>query len=450
MRQKIRQCIIFALPAVLFYSFYPYLLLGANDSMNFELTLPLLFLAGFALLSLPEFIIFLKKSDKTRLLALVFPLYLSLSVLWSKNQLRGLLTVALVWVLLISIVTIKSAIKNRKILEKIIVVSGLVFAGFCFLQSLLDLIGVSEDITLLCQGCTIKTFGFPHPNGFAIEPQFMGNLLLFPALFMLNSLLQNKTEKSQTTLKVAGTCFAVAMLFFTFSRGAIYAFILASMLLLFFYRKNLTTVIKGATIIVSAFLISLNLQGLFTLSNKTNDTYFDGISRSISQLTLGKIELRDEKPDEINSEFEEPPIEETIKTTFDGYIAESTDRRVELFSYAIDIWNDGFKNLSLGVGVGGAGEAMFEKFPAQGTAKEIVQNQYFEILLEAGLVGVFLFTVSICALIKSLKFEKLTVCLLFAYAITLFFFSGLPNALHIYILPVLCYNIMYENKNRLS
>ena len=448
MRQKIRQCIIFALPAVLFYSFYPYLLLGANDSMNFELTLPLLFLAVFSLLSLPEFIIFLKKSDKTRLLVLVFPLYLTLSILWSKNQLRGLLTVALVWVLLISIVTIKSAIKNQKILEKIIVVSGLVFAGFCFLQSLLDLIGVSEDITLLCQGCTSTTFGFPHPNGFAIEPQFMGNLLIFPALFMLNSLLQNKTEKSQTILKIAGTCFIIAMLFFTFSRGAIYAFILAAALLLFFNHKS--QILRGVAIILFSFLISLNLQGLFTLSNKTNDTYFDGISRSISQLTLGKIELRDEKPDEINSEFEEPPIEETIKTTFDGYIAESTDRRIELFSYAIDIWNDDFKNLSIGVGVGGAGEAMFEKFPTQGTAKEIVQNQYLEIMLETGLVGVFLFTVSICALIKSLKFEKLTVCLLCAYAITLFFFSGLPNALHIYILPVLCYNIMYENKNRLS
>ena len=326
-------------------------------------------------------------------------------------------------------------------------ISGLVFAAFCLLQSLLDLIGASDDITLLCQGCTSTSFGFPHPNGFAIEPQFMGNLLILPALLMLNSLLQNKTEKSQTILKIASTCFTIAMLFFTFSRGAIYAFILASALLIFLNRKNQKAILRGTAVVLFSFLISLNLQGLFALGNKTSDTYFDGISRSISQLTLGKVELKSDNPNGAGEEYEEPSVD---KTMFDGYIAESTDRRVQLSNYAIDIWNDDFKNLSIGVGVGGAGEAMLEKFPDQGTAKEIVQNQYLEILLETGLIGVFLLAVSICALIKSLKFEKLTVCLVFAYAITLFFFSGLPNALHIYILPVLCYNIMYENKNRLS
>jgi hypothetical protein len=39
--------------------------------------------------------------------------------------------------------------------------------------------------------------------------------------------------------------------------------------------------------------------------------------------------------------------------------------------------------------------------------------------------------------------------MLLAYAVSLFFFSGLPNALHIYLIPVLWYNLMYD-KNRLS
>lgn len=46
---KILWWFIYALPAVLFFSYHPIISLGANDSMNFELSLPLIWLLLFDL-----------------------------------------------------------------------------------------------------------------------------------------------------------------------------------------------------------------------------------------------------------------------------------------------------------------------------------------------------------------------------------------------------------------
>jgi len=397
--QTIRRFLVYALPVVVYFSNLPQIVIGTHPAMNLELTLPLVWLASFAVLSLPDCWKILKKSFKKSprltLLGLLFPAYLVLSIFWSKTPLRGLLTAGLVIGVLISILTLKTAAVNLKTIFKLIKKSGLIFALFCFIQSLLDMVGVSREVTLLCPGCTSEAFGFPHPNGLAIEPQFMGNLLIAPALIMLNSLLQNKSEKSQIetvrskNLKlqqvwsVATTVFLIAMLFFTFSRGAIYGFIIGAIILVIGAHRQITKIIKGIIIIVSGFVLSLLIQGAATAVNPTNDTFLDGIARSINQLTLGKIDLS-QTPTPPGEPFAEPPIEtEPVKMTiFDGYIPESTNRRLELSSFAIQIATKNPTSFIFGVGIGGSGAAMLESFPEQGTAKEIVQNQYLESWLE--------------------------------------------------------------------
>ena len=94
---------------------------------------------------------------------------------------------------------------------------------------------------------------------------------------------------------------------------------------------------------------------------------------------------------------------------------------------------------------------MYVHFPKQqGHEKEIVQNQYLETILEIGIIGLILLILSLVTFIKlsNFNFEPYTVATLLAFAISLCFSSGYPNALHIYLLPVICYNLMYE-KNRL-
>ena len=44
---KVYRFLVYALPAVLFFSYYPVISLGASESMNFEFSLPLIWLMFF-------------------------------------------------------------------------------------------------------------------------------------------------------------------------------------------------------------------------------------------------------------------------------------------------------------------------------------------------------------------------------------------------------------------
>ena len=86
--------------------------------------------------------------------------------------------------------------------------------------------------------------------------------------------------------------------------------------------------------------------------------------------------------------------------------------------------------------------------------KEIVQNEVFSLLLELGIIGVILLGIALFVLFSPRSgfwhspILPLLVSLLAAYFITLQFFSGLPNALHIYLLPPLFYLWAHLNSEK--
>ena len=93
----------------------------------------------------------------------------------------------------------------------------------------------------------------------------------------------------------------------------------------------------------------------------------------------------------------------------------------------------------IGSGIGGAGQAMYDAGNSD-WPKEIVQNEYASLLLETGLVGIALLIYSAAILFKGLKTAKnndLILTLVVGYGITLLFFAGLPNALHMYLIPAI-------------
>ena len=145
----------------------------------------------------------------------------------------------------------------------------------------------------------------------------------------------------------------------------------------------------------------------------------------------------------------EAVVTEDNAPKFSGYVKESTDRRLELSFYALKISTESPTNLLFGTGLGSAGTEMLERFESQGHKKEIVQNQYLETLLEVGLLGVASIILSLATFIKleNLKFNPDIIALLLALSFQLLFFSGLPNALHVYLLPVIY--LMYD-KNSFS
>ena len=171
---KILWWFIYALPAVLFFSYHPIISLGANDSMNFELSLPLIWLLFFDLGAFVLLLILRSYqpnqlpgiSDRRFFLLAIFPLYLTLSVFWSDNPLRGLLTAGIVWLIFFAIFAMIYILpltgtprRLRTHVLFVMFVSAVLVCKYCYAQSIMDIIGLDRDTTLLCAGCTYRSFG---------------------------------------------------------------------------------------------------------------------------------------------------------------------------------------------------------------------------------------------------------------------------------------------------
>ena len=445
--------LIFATPVAVFFSYYPVIRLSATESMNLELSLPLILLFLLGLLSIRRLgIVWRRIGARKFLTSAIIPFYISLSILWSPNKLRGILVAGIVWLIWLVAVSVLFGrkLKSSEIrkLVKIYLRTAAVFALLCLIQCLLDVFGVARDYTLLCQGCTYQTFGFPHPNGLAIEPQFMGNLLLVPCIISIFIFFYNiKSHKCKREIwKSFGlTIFLIMVLYVVFSRGAIYSFVIAAAGMFIYFltqKKSTKTLVIPGTILV-AFGLALVFQGTLAAISPTAEGFSDGVARSINQMSLGIIDLR--RP------VAEEAIESGNNSTFDGYVEESTEIRLSLNEVAFKAWQ---KSPVFGVGIGGAGVAI-HNIDNNYSAKEIVQNEYISILLELGVVGLALVVAGIIWLVY-FEFKQqnmINLAAITAYLISLCFFSGLPNVLHIYLLmPMLgkskdkYFMVKYENE----
>ena len=503
----VHRSLLWALPIILFFSYYPVIPLFSTESSNYEFSLPLLWLLLMGVLSLPIFLadlcnLITKKTPLTKvpvqipLILSSIPLYFSLTLLWSPNKLRGLMTAGIIWCLYLSLLTFYKNIILKKIplsLEKPFLLGATLASGFCWLQAILNTLNIPGDRILLCLGCTNLSFGFPHSNGFAIEPQFMGNLLLAPAIFLVFRVIHPKSHQTRKTkilyLTLAG--FIISTLFLIFSRGATYSFFLAIAVIflyeIFHTKKKLLAASKIISLILLPLIFVTLAQGLMSELGPTSDTFLGGVSRSISQMTLGRIKIslpEAKNPSVTSNESSNLSPNDNANTNvstnsspnstsdaplFDGYITESTDIRVKLSKMGLQLALSHPGQFFFGSGLGSSGVALYQAFPELGSTKEITQNQYVAILVETGFIGILIIFCSgtcvfyLCysrqklvkpsssqsskqsmkksnftSLISSIAPAKLYFAsLILAYAASVYFFSGLPNALHIYLVPVL-------------
>ena len=438
--------LLYILPAVVFFTNFPLIRLGEDSSMYYEISLPMIWLAIFDLLNLTrigEIWAFCKKHPRLLLPAVAVLLYIALSCFWSANLLRGALTAGLVLAIAFAILSFFSHslyTTSRKRILSVLLASSAAVSIFCLLQCFLDVFDIQE--TLLCPGCHYQTIGFPHSNGFAIEPQFMGNLLIAPSLITLDIIYKKLRAKKGKRKLPALLCLAVLQitaLFVTFSRGAIFAFVLGVIIMTIYRalkRFNLRAFCY-VSISVFAFLFGLLLQGLWAEISPTNENFAQGISRSLNHLSLGVIPLIDSssKP-EPNTVVAAETAEE--ESAFDGYIEESTTIRLSLNEAALKTWSQNPRTVFFGVGLGGAGRAMSQHLGTN--EKEIVQNEYISLLLELGIVGcsLILFAAFVAFRFFGRRLRVVFFAIIFAYLFSLLFFSGITNVWHIYLLtPVL-------------
>lgn len=521
---KIQKVMLLCLPFCLFFSYHPVIQIFSTSTTNFELSIPLLWLLIFAILSLPEnfrlYIYSLRiviktkslvnktsrpssrhKTDKLyphflRLFSLIYPFFVTVNSIGSPNFLRAILTSGVIWCICLSLLTILQNISQYKTqigksVNKNLLIAGTLASAFCWFQSILDIAGAPREFTFLCKGCTSTVFGFPHPNGFAIESQFMANLLLAPIFLSLFYLLEGPKNHSNKLnsdpypasrlghfLRFGLPLFLVATLYLTLSRGAIFSF-WVSVFVLFIYqiiklikqKSCRREILFRQPLILSAvvflpFFFTLSAQGLFTELGPTSHTFFDGVSTSVSQLSLGRIDLTKvfHKTNENNKSHESHESHESNKLQlsdlntdaaasaqkapqFTSYIEESTNIRLNLNRLALSSWRTSLRRMLAGVGLGAAGLTLYQEFPELGSPKEIIQNEYLAILYEQGICGVVMIICAAILFVLTYKLhnknhEKTSIygrVLALSFALSLCFFSGLPNALHIYLLTPLLF-----------
>ena len=193
--------------------------------MNYELSIALIYVVVLAIVSLP--VIWRDRErlikNKVAIAIGLFTLWSSITSLWSANLVRGVLTSGVLCCLcLISWTVITERQKVVDILpqlKKILIASSVVACLLALLQMILGAYIESRETIGLCAGCVAGQFGFVRPNLFAIEPQFLGSLLLVPTLIVYHRLIASKRSWSNSLIFIL----LATTLGLTLSRGAIYA-----------------------------------------------------------------------------------------------------------------------------------------------------------------------------------------------------------------------------------
>ena len=372
-----------------------------------------------------------------------------ITIIFSQNPLRSFLVSGVWLVLWLDFLVILTLSKNIKLMK--VSIQNFVFSAF--LMSIFAIIQVIYGTWTdwgLCTGCTAQGFGFVRPSVFAIEPQFFANMLLVPILILISRIFNKKSTKKEKIV----VWIMLFTLYLTLSRGAIFAFLLAFLVLIFVNQKLSKKVILqnfliSGWLIISSFLCGMIFHAIFTeLNPRISDSFYDSISKSVNQISLGKIKLikikkvviQETKEPEIKSgslkskELTEKDLKKPKKAMFDGYVEKSTNERTKMSDLAIETWLSNPFILFFGVGSGASGTAILKSTHQIANSSEIVQNEFLSILLELGIFGLIIWGLIIFGIFLKSREEKSVWAILTAFLVQWFFFSGLPNALHIYLI----------------
>ena len=390
-------------------------------------------------------------------------------------------SIALIYVVVLALAGIKTIYQNRK---KLIKNNAVLLTGFFVFWNFLTILNTQNLLRMaclsiiqvvygawtdwgLCAGCRAQGFGFVRPSIFAIEPQFFGSMLLAPIVLLTHKIFSKKASKfEKTTLWIL-----LFSLYLTLSRGAIFAAFFAILILVFVNqpfskRKILSNIIISMGFVFSSFLSGMIFHAIFTEFNpRISDGFYDSISKSVNQMSLGKISLpKIEKTG--NHEINEPAIEgfesqhnnqkniqDSKKALFNGYVKKSTDERTKMSDLAVKTWRSNIFVMFFGVSAGGSGAAIYNSTHKIANTSEIVQNEFLSILLELGIFGFLIWSLILLSIIRLTKDKKYIWALVFAFLIQWYFFSGLPNALHIYLILAFIFAIIeraYEKKSEID
>ncbi len=428
-------------PIMIWFSYLPRISLAEDGTMNYELSLTLIYVVILAIVGLPRVWHHRSELRQSRLVWLVsaFVGWSGLCVIWSDNRTRGFLTFAVYVVLyLVFLALVAERRLLCQLLPKLVRVVIWATISACLLaiaQMVLGTFVITNRHSLgLCAGCVAGQFGFIRPNLLAIEPQFLGSLLLAPLLYITYLTLQGKHSYAKQPLLLV---LMLTTLWLTLSRGAIYAYLASLVVMILLVRKWCRQLVVVGLIALS-LVVCLVCQGTLASANPRIDSSFtQAVSTSLNHLSMGIIRL----PYQRKSPTSPPSIPQghDKQPAYHGYVAESTNVRLSLTKTALAAWRSNQLGQQLfGTGLGSAGIVLAQQTGSR-YQKEIVQNEFVEVLLERGLIGLVLLggLVALYGRLCSQRRDYLALVILVAYLAQWCFFSGLPNALHIYLVLAL-------------
>lgn len=423
-------------PLVVWFSYQPNIYLGHSSAMNIELSLVLIYVAVLAVFALPLIYSNYQKLLRCNLVRIVglFILWSFMSIIWSSNLSRAILTAGVSAALFTVLLGVLST--DVKKLTPILKNTYIASAAFMGVLAIIQVAYGAWFDWGLCRGCLAAGFGFVRPSVFAIEPQFFGSLLLAPILILSAKFLRKTVTKTDVIL----LCIMVTAMYLTLSRGAIFSLVIAIACLMFLYRNSLIKKSRLAflpLVVLAGFGVGMVWHGIFTEINpRVSDGFYDSVSKSVNQLTLGKINLP--KLTASSASQAASPSTASVETNhpkahFSGYVETSTSERTSMLNLALQTWRKDWITALFGTGTGSSGRAIQQHTHKLATEAEITQNQYVEVLLENGLIGIVLCLMAVSIYLYDTRRDKLAWAILIAFALQWNFFSGLPNALHIYL-----------------
>ncbi|MDR1300621.1 MAG: O-antigen ligase family protein [Candidatus Nomurabacteria bacterium] len=420
--------LLLLLPVAIWFSYLPNLHIGQIGGANVEFSITEIYLVIFALTSLPLIWRQRRFLAKNRMTQAVIggAVLVGLSLLWTSNLPRGLLTFGVIGVLVICFLAFLANKKLPKIwpfLKSIFIASVAAMSIIAIIQVIY---GIWWDFGL-CSGCVATGFGFARPNVFTIEPQFFGSLLIAPMVLLIHKYLGGKAGRFDIVAMIL-TLFALSL---TLSRGAIFAVALGVIILFIINRRNWQKILKTIAIIAAIFAGSLVFDGAATsLNPRVSDGFTSSIAKTVNHLSMGLIDIP------VKTLTSDQPI--AAPAVFDGYVKKSTTERLNMTELSLQTWRQNAGTVIFGVGLGGSGQSIYDHTDLKWNA-EISQNQYVETLLENGLLGLLIFLTAIGYLFYLTRRHKWLWAILAAYLLQWNMFSGLPNALHIYLAIGLIY-----------
>ena len=158
-------------PIMIWFSYLPRISLAEDGTMNYELSLTLIYVVILAIVGLPR--VWHRRSELRRLglvrLASAFVGWSGLCVIWSDNRTRGLLTFAVYVVLyLVFLALVAERRLLCQLLPKLVRVAIWATISACLLaitQMVLGTFVITNRHSLgLCAGCVAGQFGFIRPN----------------------------------------------------------------------------------------------------------------------------------------------------------------------------------------------------------------------------------------------------------------------------------------------